>query len=88
MSAFVFMRIILQNWLLQMRDRQGKTHTHTHTNKLHVQRCNVHKNVLAINRLAIFLFNHMIYPSVIFFRKNSILRLALKREHSRPETNN
>lgn len=42
---------------------------HTHKNKLHVQRCNVHKNVLAINRLAIFLFNHMIYPSVIFSEK-------------------
>lgn len=66
MSAFVFMRIILQNWLLQMRDRQGK---HTHKNKLHVQRCNVHKNVLAINRLAIFLFNHIIYPSFIFSEK-------------------
>lgn len=67
MSAFVFMRIILQNWLLQMRDRQGKTHTHT--NKLHVQRCNVHKNLLAINRLAIFLLNHMIYSSFIFSEK-------------------
>lgn len=67
MSAFVFMRIILQNWLLQMRDRQGKTHTHTQINCM----CKdvMYKNLLAINRLAIFLFNHMIYSSFIFSEK-------------------